>query len=509
MSLTNYMSSILSEVQQFGQAYVDSLVAPRDKKDHEPPGTTAPPLPLSASTHRARGDSSAEHGRNFNSSITSSNTHSVQPCGVVAAAHDKGRGVQHQPGALAGLQHAPAESLGQHEELLRPVESVTEGLASSLSSSAPLETVAPPGVRRVSLRKHAVKAGRAPRSKFGAVRIEPEPGTANVTQPAAGATSASVDASPQQSEGENAGGSSQLEEKPVATVVEVASGVAPLGWGRWPQSIQQLLGTNLERRRPPAGSEWAQDALSHFAMKVAVETLVLAARDPVPSTASVLSSSVAPPSEGAWRHTDAELRRSVRRAIPREVFGLYASDYDNVTAANLLVHPGNVVYSSGRCMITLQKALHGSLAAARRWYDERRTQPLSVPLLPSASGLVVDCGISAFMTLCFVPLLRTGMEQIQDGTLWHAPLPEQRLQLERTALDVWVREVMELFCEVFLEREAAEFGRSGRADGCGIPSSELDAVENMMRDGTAALWLMREAMVLTLLLLWALQFCTL
>ncbi|ESL11399.1 hypothetical protein TRSC58_00851 [Trypanosoma rangeli SC58] len=507
MSLTNYMSSILSEVQQFGQAYVDSLVAPRDKKDHEspgsgaaaehhgvPPGTTAPPLPFSASTHRAHGDSGAEHGRNFNSSTTSSNTYSVQ----------------HQPGVLAGLQHAPVESLGQHEEPVRPVESATEGLASSLSSSAPLETVATPGVRGASLRKRAVKkTGRAPRSKFGAVKIEPEPGTATVTQPAAGATSASVDVSPRQSEGENAVSSCQPEKKTVTDVVEVAAGVAPLGWGRWPQSIQQLLSTSLEQRRSPAGSEWVQGVLSHFATKVAVGTLVRAARDPMPSTASVLSPSVAPPSEGAWRHADAELRRSVRRAIPREVFGLYASDYDNVTAANFLVRPGNVVYSSGRCMIMLQKALHGSLAAARRWYDERRTRPLSLPLLPLAPGSVVDCGISTFMALCFVPLLHTGMEQIQDGTLRHAPLPEQRLQLERTALDVWVKEAMELFCKVFLEGEATEFGRSRCADGRGSPSSELDAVENVMRDGTAALWLMREAMVLTLLLLWALQSCTL
>ncbi|RNF09883.1 uncharacterized protein Tco025E_06898 [Trypanosoma conorhini] len=496
MSLTNYMASLMSEAQQLGKAYVDSLVAPGEQKDHDAPGgrataTVATVTPIFASTHKTHGDSAtAEHRRNLDSSTTSS-AHSAHHRGVAAAARDKAHDVR--------PQHASAEISGQLcGHLLRPVEAAAERPSSSASSSGPVEAVAV-----ASLRRHAVKkAGRAPRSRFGAVKIQPEPATAAI------ATSAPVGAPPRQSRGENTGSSSLPEEKH-ATVVAVAASRAasPSCRRRRQQSILQQLHASLEQRAAPAGAGWAKDALAHFATKVAVKALTPAATATAPSTSSVPSSSVELPSAEAWRQTEVELRRSVRRAIPCEVFGPYSSAHDSATAVDALVPPGNVVYSNGRCVITLQQALRESLATARCWCDEHLTRPTTLPLLPSSSSSVAECGVSAFLAQCFTPLLRTGVGQVHDGAPRPPPLPEQRLQLERTALDAWAKAAMELFCEKFLAAEAAELGRPTPADARVSPSVCLDAVESAMRDGTAALWLMREAMVLTLLLLCALQSC--
>ncbi|PWU91928.1 hypothetical protein C3747_330g16 [Trypanosoma cruzi] len=126
-------------------------------------------------------------------------------------------------------------------------------------------------------------------------------------------------------------------------------------------------------------------------------------------------------------------------------------------------------------------------------------------------------GIAVYQSFlrCALPATVRGVKEVQEVT-HHSPLQEQELQLERTALDMWIKDVMELFCGMIfrwdlgvgqpvLGTPANEFIL---AVGNESDPTSLDDLENTLHDGTAALWVLREAMVLVLLLLWALHSCS-
>ncbi|EAN87587.1 hypothetical protein C3747_197g46 [Trypanosoma cruzi] len=548
MNLSNYMSSIVSEVQQFGKAYVDSFVSPGEGKDHNEPGSeaamkshgmpagtkTAAAAAVSSfftATHKTRGDAHTstftdDRKKNTNNSSTSSSYSAPHRTVMAVDAQDKGTDVKDHPGALPVFQHASTraphdvasvEDLQLPEGFSGPVGSAVERHSSSLSSSSRLEIKTAPALLGKSLRKNTgKKAGKTSRSKFGAVKIQPEHSVTTSTHPTVSPASSPVDSPLRLPPSDNKDSLCQPEEKDTTVAapgVDTFSSVAPLDWRRRQKRILQLLHASLGRRMEPLASEWVQNALSQFAMNVAVEALVGVAKDPFLLATSPPSSSVDTPSESAWRHAEAELRRCVKRVIPREVFGPYAFVYDKATANDNVVLPGNVIYPAGCSRVTPHEVLHEALLRAQRWCDERRTRPST--LLPSESSSVWNCGISEFLALCFSPPLCAGVKEVQEVT-HHSPLQEQELQLERTALDMWIKDVMELFCGMIFRRDLGAgqpvLGTPANefilAVGNESDSASLDDLENALHDGTAALWVLREAMVLMLLLLWALHSCS-
>ncbi|EKF38629.1 hypothetical protein MOQ_001160 [Trypanosoma cruzi marinkellei] len=548
MNLSNYMSSIVSEVQQFGKAYVDSFVSPGEGKDHNESGreatmkshgmpagkkTAAAAAAVSSfftATNKTRGDAhistfTDKSKKNSNNSSTSSSYSAPRRTVMAVDAQDKGTEVKDHSGAPPVFQHASTraphdvasvEDLQSHEGFSGTVGSAVERHSSPLSSSSRLEIKTAPALLRESLRKNTgKKAGKTSRSKFGAVKIQPEHSVTTSTKPTVSPVSSPVDSPLGVPPSDNKDSLCQPEEKDTtvaAPCVDAFSWVTPLDWKRRQKRILQLLHASLERPMEPLASEWVQNVLSHFATNVAVEALVGVAKDPFLLATSPPSSSVDTPFGSAWRHTEAELRRCVRRVIPREVFGPYGFVFDKAIANDTVVLPGNVIYPAGCSRVTPHEVLHEALVRAQRWCDERRTQPST--LLPSESGSVGDCGISAFLALCFSPLLRAGVKEIQEVT-HHSPLQEQELQLERTALDMWIKDVMELFCGVISRRDLGAgqptIGKPANefilAVGNESDAASLDDLESALHAGTAALWVLRETMVLTLLLLWALHSC--
>lgn len=499
MNLSAYMSSIVSEVQQFGKAYVDSLVSPGDDKDHNESGRDFFPKEQEA------------RAISVGSAPSSTQTLSFFSTPPKTAAQSKTILTDSSNGAP--LSHHPVAAVDGHGD-----ESGVTHRCSAPSTPPSAGPFVAEAVMTTATRKTLTKkGGKAPRSKFGAVKLQSE---ANVTAAMPPAVAA-VSSSSASSHGVLQSDSASLPERPATAVACTAAPKRGIcGWSKRRDGLLQLLRGTLEQRAEPAASEWAQEAFSHFTMNVAGEAIASAVNDTtnssvVATTTSLLTSPVRPPSESAWRHAGVELRRCVRRVMPREVFGDCPSADHAVLGRDVvdddLASCPELVRSLACGGERLRRAFHETLATTQYLCGEHRLR--SLLLLSSRSRESVASGVSEFLALSYTPLLRTAAAIAVKEDYEQLPCTPFQEQLEGKALAAWVKDMTAAFCGELIEVEAEWWRRltshaaagelvatNGEADDC----PRLNAMVNAMHDGTAALWLMREVMILTLRIVWAL-----
>ncbi|KEG10548.1 hypothetical protein DQ04_03591030 [Trypanosoma grayi] len=570
MNLKNYMPSIVSEVRQFSRAYVDSLVSPGEGKHHDEaesvaaqtkqdvPSAVAAAASVSFSTRHIPHTQTSAHvgvgkGRVDGTSSNSGSNWASRRAGAVES-YEYEPDYMERPGVSSAPPHTYASTpIGSaslaashevQEEGSRPgVTRAGRGTAALPQADSTSTTVVP---ESTGLRRTIRKKPKASRSRFGAVKLEPEEEAEAAAEvvvasassvaldtgsgvPSIGMPHCSRSSSSSACQREQQCTTAAVTSAPIAAPAPVASAAVSVTtpppppptaavaekvvsstlnkelqeWSNKRDAILCLLRSSAARRMTPVLFNWVQEALSFFAVKVAGGALASVVDD---DSAAMMSSELSPVGdyvERVWHDAESVVRPCVAHAVPPEVFGPCApADVTDVAAANDSESCEEFVFTSCRGEGPLWHTLHDTLAIVRRWRDEKSLQQLL--LLSPFPGRAVERGMLNLLSLCFAPLLQTAVEQ-SHHVIWRTP-PQQKQEMNMRALKAWACEIVRTFCAALMEVDA-ESRRVALGVNAGDASARVDDAVGSVHNGTAALWLMREATVLTLLVLWSLQKC--
>ncbi|ORC88095.1 uncharacterized protein TM35_000181520 [Trypanosoma theileri] len=394
------------------------------------------------------------------------------------------------------------------------------------------------------VRKNIGKKTKASRSKFGAVKIELE--SMDHHKPSVMPTSSTpvqISHEPPKSFNDNKSNNTSIDKESLQASQETTllkdvstnnnnnnenekNEKKLKNWFKKRDTLLHLLYKDLDKRARPPLSEWAQNVIRDFVKRIMEVALNFVVNDKtlLLNSKSIVSTSLDISLEETWRNSEIVFRSSLTHAIPPEVFTpLNISKYDisttnntntNKTNSNSITISGNVnaisrsleSYSKEGTSC-LHQALWNAAQRAQQWCGEGHLKML---LIPSSLRSIdtVERGITEFLDSCFGPILFLTAEYYQKWIQSHLSLQEMEKEKEKekdSELEIWAKEMMRIFSLAIMEVDVqsqqmisldVHVEKRNREK---IEMSSHTSLQAAVEKGTSALWLMREATLLTVL----------
>ncbi|KAH9600738.1 hypothetical protein LSM04_003647 [Trypanosoma melophagium] len=487
MNLSNYMSTIMSEVQQFGKAYVDSLVSLSDGKDHETFNG-----PLKQKKNRKNGEVEEEdlEAPHFSPISCGRNVGAVND----GRSNDKGNTI----GCTSSSGNSNSNSEGVFVSYSHPSPVVVDDATTTNTNTTNVPEAA---VLSTEIRKNIGKKTKASKSKFGAVKIELESAEKPSVIPTSSThiqTSHEPDPLNDKKNNHKSKNSECLRKsQEIASLKDISINKKLNIWFKKRDTLLHLLYTDLDKRVRPPISGWAQNVLRDFVKKIIGTSLnSIMEEDNNTVNKETVSTSIDNTLEDAWRNSEIIFRSIVKHAIPPEVFAPTEISQRDIST-------NSVIAASFEGSSWIHQALLNTIQRAQQWGSEGRLKILLLPL----SEDNIESGMKDYLDSCYAPLLFLTAEHCRKWIQSHLPLQEIENETDRE-LEIWAEAMMRVFCVAVVEADvqAQELALSVTADNretakmCVGVNTCVDAAEAAVENTTSALWLMREVTVLTLLL---------